>query len=100
MRINPNVPSSNSAQSQKVSDAKSTGANRAADQSSVGAGGQLASDSAQLSSLATQLGKFPPVRQSKVQALQQQFQTGNYSVDANKVAQAMLTDVFGPVSKP
>lgn len=100
MRIDPNVPISNSTQTQRVSDAKSAGTNQASDQAGVGTGGQLAADSAHISNLATQLGKFPPVRQNTVQALQQQFQTGNYSVDANKVAQAMLADVFGPVSKP
>jgi flagellar biosynthesis anti-sigma factor FlgM len=62
-------------------------------------GGRFASDSASLSAPSTELGAFPTVRQERVQALRQKVQSGNYKVDAGKVAQSILGDAFKPVSR-
>lgn len=100
MRIDPNVPISNSGVSERVSDAKSA-ETRSIDRrgGSVGEGAQTAGVSASLSSLATQLGNFPPVRQERVQALQQAVQNGTYKVDGANVAQSMLGELYGTGSQ-
>ncbi len=97
MRIDPNVPVPNSGQSERTSEAKSAGANQSVGQAGGGQGGSapVASDSASISQLATQLGNFPAVRQGRVQALRQAVQSGSYRADAGKVAQSMLGELFG-----
>ena len=93
MRIDPNVPTSNSGPSEHVSDSKSTGSARSG--AGVEQRGQLAGDSASISALATQLGNFPSVRQERVQAVRNAVQSGTYKVDSSQVAQSMLGDLFG-----
>ena len=50
----------------------------------------LSSDTLSVSSLTTQAMESPSVRQDRVEALRQQVQNGEYNLDANKIAQAIL----------
>jgi negative regulator of flagellin synthesis FlgM len=50
----------------------------------------LSSDTLSVSSLTTQAMEAPSVRQNRVEALRQQVQNGEYNLDANKIAQAIL----------
>jgi len=50
----------------------------------------LSSDTLGVSSLTTQAMEAPSVRQDRVEALRQQVQNGEYNLDANKIAQAIL----------
>ena len=50
----------------------------------------LSSDRLNVSSLTTQAMDSPSVRQDRVEALRQQVQNGEYNLDANKIAQAIL----------
>lgn len=100
MRIDPNVPISNNGVSERISESKPGGA-RPIDRRSgnIRESAQIGGDSANISSLATQLGNFPPVRQERVQALQQAVQSGSYKVDGANVAQSMLGELYGTGSQ-
>ena len=50
----------------------------------------LSSDTLSVSSLTTQAMESPSVRQNRVEALRQQVQNGEYNLDSNKIAQAIL----------
>jgi negative regulator of flagellin synthesis FlgM len=50
----------------------------------------LSVDTLSISSLAAQAMAAPPVRQDKVDALRQSIQNGDYKVEADKVANAIL----------
>lgn len=50
----------------------------------------LSSDALSVSSLTTQAMEAPSVRQDRVEALRQKVQNGEYNLDANKIAQAIL----------
>ena len=50
----------------------------------------LSLDTLSVSSLTTQAMESPSVRQDRVEALRQQVQNGEYNLDANKIAQAIL----------
>jgi flagellar biosynthesis anti-sigma factor FlgM len=50
----------------------------------------LSSDTLNVSSLTTQAMASPGVRQDRVEALRQSVQNGEYNLDANKIAQAIL----------
>jgi flagellar biosynthesis anti-sigma factor FlgM len=54
----------------------------------------LSEDSVTLSSLATKALESSEVRQDKVDGLRQAIQNGQYSVDPQQVAEAMLNDVI------
>jgi flagellar biosynthesis anti-sigma factor FlgM len=101
VRIDSNVPVPNSGQSERTSETKSAGASQSVGQAGGGRGGStpVANDSASISQLATQLGNFPAVRQGRVGALRQAVQSGSYQVDAGKVAQSMLGELFGAGSQ-
>jgi negative regulator of flagellin synthesis FlgM len=97
VRIDPNVPSPNSGTSKRISEAQSAGSARSTDRAgnSASEGMPITSDSANISTLATQLGNFPSVRQERVQPLRQAVQNGSYQVDGEKVAQSILADLQG-----
>jgi negative regulator of flagellin synthesis FlgM len=50
----------------------------------------LSSDALSISSLETQALNAPPIRQDKVEALRQSIQNGDYKVEADKIAHAIL----------
>lgn len=50
----------------------------------------LSADSLSVSSLETQAMAAPPVRQDKVEALRQSIQNGDYKVEPDKIARAIL----------
>jgi flagellar biosynthesis anti-sigma factor FlgM len=79
-----------------VESAKSRANNTSASESrSVAAGGE---DSSQLSATAqavTQTMQMPEIRQDRVDSLQEQIAGGNYHVDAQSVADAMLRHLIG-----
>lgn len=50
----------------------------------------LSSDTLSVSSLTTQAMESPSVRHNRVEALRQQVQNGEYNLDSNKIAQAIL----------
>jgi flagellar biosynthesis anti-sigma factor FlgM len=101
VRIDPNVPVPNSGQPEWTSEAKSAGASQPVGQANgrQSASAPVGGDSASISQLATQLDNFPAVRQGRVKALRQAVRSGSYQVDAAKVAQSMLGELFGAGSQ-
>jgi negative regulator of flagellin synthesis FlgM len=60
--------------------------------SSTSGADNFSGDTVSLSSLAARALQLPDVRQDKVDSLRQQIATGEYSVDSQKTADAMLKD--------
>jgi flagellar biosynthesis anti-sigma factor FlgM len=52
----------------------------------------LQSDAAAVKPLVAKVLSFPPVRQTRVDALRQSISNGTYKVDAGKIATALSTD--------
>jgi negative regulator of flagellin synthesis FlgM len=50
----------------------------------------LSTDALSVSALETQAMNTPPIRQDKVQALRQSIQNGDYRIEADKIAHAIL----------
>lgn len=89
MRVGLGVPDPQSAQTEKA-------ANSAQSQPVTTSNPQLEgqqssqSDHVTLSSLSTQAMQSPEVRQDRVDALRQSISSGQYQVDSNAIASAML----------
>jgi negative regulator of flagellin synthesis FlgM len=59
----------------------------------------FSSSSQRVSQLAIQAANAPEVRQERVEALRQRVQSGEYKVDARRVAEAMFSDLSLPEDK-
>lgn len=86
MRINLNTPGASEVSTERTSTAPGSASNGARPSDLD----KFAGDTVSLSSLAAQTMQMPPVRQDKVDALRQQIATGQYEIDPQKTADAML----------
>jgi len=59
----------------------------------------FSSNSEKVSQLVAQAAKAPEIRQERVDALRQRVQSGEYKVDARRVAEAMFSDLSLPEDK-
>jgi flagellar biosynthesis anti-sigma factor FlgM len=87
MRINLNTPGANQISPERTSTAPGSSASSTGRTSEVD---KFAGDTVSLSSLAAQTMQMPAVRQDKVDALRHQIATGDYAIDPQKTADAML----------
>ena len=100
MRIDPQIPATDPTATSSVSNQRSG----AAANTSSGVSGepsdtvQLSSAQSVLSSLVSQLANVPDVRQQKVDALRVQIQSGQYQIDNQQVANAIVDELLGPGS--
>jgi negative regulator of flagellin synthesis FlgM len=60
---------------------------------------KFSSNADKLSQLAAQAAGAPEIRQERVDALRQRVQSGEYKVDARRVAEAMFSDLSLPEDK-
>jgi len=86
MRINLNTPGASQVSTERTSTAPGSGSNstRTSDAD------KFAGDTVNLSSLAAQTMQMPAVRQGKVDALRHQIANGEYEIDPQHTADAML----------
>jgi flagellar biosynthesis anti-sigma factor FlgM len=100
MRIEPRIPAAdsaaiNTANNQRPGAAANTPGGVAGKPSDTV---QLSSTQSVLSSLVTQLGNVPDVREQKVDALRAQIQSGQFRIDKPQVANAIVDELLGPNS--
>ena len=88
MRINSNTQSSAEIRAERTSTPPTPNAasSRAAEVD------KLSSDTVNLTSLAAQTLQMPPVRQDKVEALRRRVESGEYDIDPQGTAEAMLSE--------
>jgi negative regulator of flagellin synthesis FlgM len=101
MRIDPQIPASESSATSAVNDSKS-GAAKTAQAPSVGEPSdtvQLSSNQATVSKLVEQSSQVPDVRTERVAALRSQVQSGQYRPSNEQVAGAIVNDLFGAGSQ-
>lgn len=100
MRIDPNLPASESTQTTQVNDQR-TGTSNSASGSSSGAFNdtvQLSPNQAKLRQLSAQVNQVPDVRSQQVDALRLQVQSGTFTRSSDAVAGAVVNELFGPAS--
>lgn len=79
----------------------STNAPKTQEQSGVGFAEDatdFSPDLQKVENLKAQAANLPDIRQERVQELRKAVQSGTYEVSANKIADAMMTDLMGPQS--
>lgn len=99
MRIDPQIPAAGTTGTDRLNQLYSGGASNnppAAASSQPNDTVQLSDTQATLSTLVSQLSNVPDVRQSKVDALRSQIQSGQYQIDNHQVANAIVDELVGP----
>jgi flagellar biosynthesis anti-sigma factor FlgM len=54
----------------------------------------LSVDNARVQALEAEVSRYPDVRKDRVEALQQSIASGNFRVDAPKIADTLMTELF------
>jgi flagellar biosynthesis anti-sigma factor FlgM len=100
MRIDPNLPASESTQTTRVNDQRAGTPNSLPGNSSAALNDtvQLSPNQAKLRQLSAQLNQVPDVRSQQVDALRSQVQSGTFSRSNDAVASAVVNDLFGPAA--
>lgn len=90
MRIGLNTPDPQAAATEKTKKSAGSAPNPTS-ASRVEGNQDFAEDRVTLSALASQAMQTPDVRQAKIEALQQSISSGQYQLDSNESAEAMLS---------